>query len=600
MTELIDRRDLDWLLFEWLKVDALPGSPDLAGQERETFEAVLNLAWRLSERDILPHFKASDSREPALADGAVTLLPAVANAVRAVAEAGLFGAPFPAGLGGLGLPRSIYLAALGLLKAGSIGTASYIMLTVANARLIAAFGSAAQIEAFARPQVAGSTLGTMCLSEVQAGSSLADIRTRAVPDGSDELGDRYRISGDKMWISAGDHDITRDIVHLVLAKVPGPDGHMVEGTRGISLFVVPKWLPSGKRNDVAVTGLNHKMGYRGLSNCVLRFGDGGGAVGWMIGSPGQGLTQMFQMMNEARVGVGLGAAMLALRAYRLSLRYAQERMQGRPLDQRRDAAAPPAPIIAHADVRRMLLTQKAYAEGAIALVLYCARLIDEEGNGPTAQHRGTAADILALLTPIAKTWPSEWGLAANDIAIQIHGGYGYTRDFDVEQLWRDNRLNAIHEGTTGIQALDLLGRKVLRERGASVAALGRRIADTVGRAAGHAGTDALAPMLERHWRGLTDSIDMLLARPDEAASLADATPFQSAFGHIVVAWLWLDIAALCAQALADGSARDRNHALGKLRAARWFFETELPRAALWLDQVREARDTARAMPVEEF
>ena len=300
-----------------------------------------------------------------------------------------------------------------------------------------------------------------------------------------------------MWISGGDHDITENIMHLVLAKVPGADGKPEARHGGISLFAVPKGLPTRaatvrpvSATTSSVAGLNHKMGYRGTSNCLLAFGEGtrnrpqgqAGAIGFLIGEVGSGLAIMFRMMNEARIAVGVGATALACRGYHHSLAYARERLQGRSPAGAKSANQPQQPIIAHADVRRMLLTQKAYAEGALALVLYCARLVDEETNAGTEEQRADIGRLLGLLTPVAKSWPSEFGLAANDLAIQIHGGYGYTRDFDVEQVYRDNRLNPIHEGTHGIQAIDLVGRKILRDGGVGLALLGERITAAVDRA----------------------------------------------------------------------------------------------------------------------
>jgi alkylation response protein AidB-like acyl-CoA dehydrogenase len=413
----------------------------------------------------------------------------------------------------------------------------------------------------------------MCLSEPQAGSSLADIRTRAEPDGDDEYGARYRLVGNKMWISAGDHDVTPNIVHLVLAKVPGPDGRLADDSRGISLFIVPKVLPDGTRNDVSVAGLNHKMGYRGTANTLLNFGERAGATGWRIGELGEGLPQMFQMMNEARIGVGLGASMLAYRGYRTALAYARERRQGRAPGTR---GGPPLPLIAHADVRRMLLEQKAYAEGAVGLCLYCAKLVDEHDD---AESRS----LLALLTPVAKTWPSEFGLAANDGAIQVHGGYGYTRDYDVEQLYRDNRLNAIHEGTTGIQALDLLGRKILRDQGHGLSIASARIGRTCERAAGSAELAGYARQLQGVWGQLQETVRAVELAPG-ASAFDHATLFLRAFGHLVVAWLWLE------QALVADTRRGRPYYDGKLRACRFFFECELPRVPQWLGLVASRSD----------
>ena len=589
---LIPAEELNFLLWDWLDLGASFGRAGGGSHDRETVDAVLALSADLAASAFLPHYKEADRHEPSIdADGQVHVLPAISEALREYAALGLPGAGFAPALGGMELPSVVVSASLVQFMAASLATSAYPMLTMGNARLIATFGNAALVDAFARPQIEGSALGTMCLSEPQAGSGLGDIRTRAALDSEDALGGRYRLAGNKMWISGGDHDITRDIVHLVLAKVPGPDGALPEGTRGISLFAVPKWLPGGEeRNDVSVAGLNHKMGYRGTVNCLLNFGEGNyrpmgapGAVGWLVGEEGQGLQLMFQMMNEARINVGLGAAAVAYRGYRHALGYARERVQGRAL-----AGSPgrPVAIIEHSDVQRMLLAQKAYAEGALALVLYCSKLVDEEAGD------AAAGELLALLTPVAKTWPSEWGLAANDLAIQVHGGYGYTRDFDVEQLYRDNRLNPIHEGTTGIQALDLLGRKLLRGDLAGLDELDRRLRSTADRAVGQDALGGWAAALFHAWAALRETVQRLRAS-DRARALANATAFLRAFGHIVVAWLWLDMA------LALDTA-DSDFAAGKRRACRYFFECELPHALVWLSFARSLSDVASGVPLAQF
>ncbi|QDK35377.1 acyl-CoA dehydrogenase [Sphingomonas sp. IC081] len=546
-TRLLDREFLDFCLHDWLAVGEIA--------ERATVDAVLDLSETLARERYLSHFKAGDTQEPQIGPEGVTVHPEVKAAIEEYGGLGLFGAGFPEDLGGHGLPFTVTSASFAWFAAANIATSSYAMLTVANARLIAEFGSPAQVDAFARPQIAGRWLGTMCLSEPQAGSDLGAVRTRAEREGEDPLGRRYRLTGSKMWISGGEHDVGENIVHLVLAKVALADGSLPEGTAGLSLFIVPRVLPDGLRNDIAVAGLNHKMGYRAIPNCLLAFGENGGATGWLVGEEGQGLRQMFMMMNEARISVGLGAAALACRGYGHALGYAQERLQGR------GAEGASVPIMAHPAVRRMLLAQKALGEGALALCFYAARLVDA-GDAESAA-------LLALLTPVVKTFSSEMGLEANAMAIQVHGGYGYTRDFDVEQVYRDNRLNPIHEGTTDIQAIDLLGRKLLKQA-EGFAILKARIAATL--AAASNGFADQADALKAVWADVEAGLEML--RESDAA-LEVATPFLFAFGHAVVGWIWLDLAL---------SARGKGERLeqGTAAALGYYAACELPRVNAWL------------------
>jgi len=410
-----------------------------------------------------------------------------------------------------------------------------------------------------------------------------------------------------MWISSGEHELTENIVHLVLAKIPGPDGKLIPGVKGISLFIVPKRLVdtegqlTGVRNDVALAGLNHKLGWRGTTNTLLNFGEGqfkvdgqSGAVGYLVGEPHQGLRCMFHMMNEARIAIGMAAAMLGLAGYEASLDYAKTRTQGRPVGAAgKDASQPPVRLIEHADIKRMLLAQKAYCEGALALLLYCARLVDEQHTGDPAQA-DEARLLLEVLTPIAKSWPSENCLEANSLAIQIHGGYGYTRDFPVEQYWRDNRLNMIHEGTHGIQAMDLLGRKVLMENGRGLQLLAGRVNATIERAiqqptlAPHA--NALAKALARI--GAVTKAAWATGNPSEA--LANAVPYMQAFGHVVIAWTWLDLA------LAVDASKDEAHRAGMAGAVAYFYQYELPKIDAWLGVVESRDMTCANMPEAAF
>ncbi|SCX23618.1 acyl-CoA dehydrogenase [Mycolicibacterium fluoranthenivorans] len=549
---ILSRRDLDFLLYEWLRVEELTARPRFAEHSRETFDGVLELCEQLAERYFAPHNKLSDAHEPSFDGTTVTVIPEVKEALQAFARADLLGMGFDAELGGAQLPATVAQAGFAWISAANVSTSGYLMLTIANANLIAKFGSAEQISTWVKPMLAGRFTGTMALSETQAGSSLADITTRAEPqaDGS------YRIFGTKMWISGAEHELSDNIVNLVLAKIPGGPA----GTKGISLFIVPKYLVGadgavGTRNDVAISGLNHKMGQRGITNTVLNFD---GAVGYLVGEPHRGLVYMFHMMNEARLGVGMGAVSLGYTGYLKSLQYARERPQGRLV---KDPSTPQVPIIAHADVKRMLLAQKSYVEGALGLALYCARLVD---LGET--------DLLDILTPVAKSWPSQWCVEANNLAIQVLGGYGYTREYDVEQHYRDNRLNPIHEGTHGIQSLDLLGRKVTQRGGVGMAALGERIAATVAAAGDH----EFGAQLDTAWRRLAEVTAGLFASGDIEAAMANSAIYLEAFGHIVIAWIWLE------QFLAAGDRAGDFYA-GKRQAATFFFRYELPKTATQLD-----------------
>ena len=600
------RTTLDFLLHEWLHVESLTERARFAEHSRETFAAVLDMSERIARDKFAPFNRLVDTEEPRF-DGERVILPqATHDAWHAYASSGLLAAAQSEEWGGMNLPYVVEAAANAFFAKAS-ASISAALLTVGNANLLLAHGTAKQKDVFARAEFQGRWAGTMCLSEPQAGSSLSDVATRAVlEDESDPLGPRYRLTGNKMWISAGEHEITENIVHLVLAKIPELNGRLVAGTRGISLFIVPKHIVgadgalTGERNDVVLAGLNHKCGWRGTSNTLLNFGEGRfkpggrmGAVGYLVGRPGEGLRGMFHMMNEARIGIGMAATMLGMAGYEAALDYARQRPQGRPITGAgKDAAQPQVPIIEHADVKRMLLAQKAYAEGALALQLYCARLVDEQHTGEEDAAR-EAALLLQVLTPIAKSWPSEWCLEGNSLAIQVHGGYGYTRDFPVEQYWRDQRLNMIHEGTHGIQALDLLGRKVVMDGGAGLMLVASRVSATIERAAHVEGLATQAHTLAAALQSLGAATKAAWATGVPEEALANATPYLQAFGHVVIAWIWLDVALAIAE-------RGDDVALGLRAALRYFFNYELPKIGPWLAVVALRDDTCRDMKESWF
>ena len=589
MSNLLSRRDMDFLLFEWLAVGELLEKPLYQEHDAAVIAATIDLAEALAEEYFQSANRVADRVEPSLLpNGDVVLPDEIGAALSALRESGLMTAGQTADRGGMQLPFVVDRAALAWLQAASPAISGYALLTAAAANLLFEHGTPAQIEQFARPLLAGTDFGTMCLSEPQAGSSLGDIRTRAVRDG-----DRYRLFGNKMWISGGNHSLSRSITHLVLARVEGAPA----GVKGLSLFLVPRDVTladgSTARNDVVVAGLNHKMGQRGTVNTALNFGEGAhmpdgeaGAIGFLIGAESAGMSLMFHMMNEARIGVGTGAAAIGYAGFLHSLDYARGRIQGRA-----GGNGAPVPIIAHADVRRMLLIQKSYVEGALALNLYCARLVDEMRCCEGAQREALSL-LLDILTPVAKAWPSHYCTEANSLAIQIHGGYGYTRDYPVEQFYRDNRLNPIHEGTNGIQALDLLGRKVVMREGRALALLAERVRASCARAATLDGDTAehaacIARMLDR-LLGVTAA----LAAEDEAeAVLANASPYLEIFGHLIIGWIWLEQVIAC-----HGKGGDFYD--GKRAAARYFRRWELPRAESMFDRVEAIDRTFLDMRAE--
>jgi butyryl-CoA dehydrogenase len=610
------RPTIDFLLHNWLKVESLQSRERFADHSRETFDAVLDTCERIAREKYAPFNRLVDTQEPHFDGEKVTLPQATHDAYKAYAESGMLSAAQDYEVGGMQLPYTVEAAANAFFAMASVSIGSG-MLTSGNANLLMVHGTDLQKQVFALNEFSGRFSGTMCLSEPQAGSSLSDVMTRATPDGadfeSDALGARYRLKGNKMWISSGEHELSENIIHLVLAKIPDANGQLVPGVKGISLFIVPKKLVgvdgrlTGERNDVALAGLNHKCGWRGTTNTLLNFGEGkypvrgetgggldgagSGAVGYLVGKPGEGLRCMFHMMNEARIGVGMAATMLGMAGYYASLDYAKNRPQGRPSGAGgKDASRPQVRIIEHADIKRMLLAQKAYSEGALALALYSARLVDEQHTG-TAEDADVARLLLEVLTPIVKSFPSEWCLEANSLAIQIHGGYGYTRDFPVEQYWRDNRLNMIHEGTHGIQAMDLLGRKVLMENGRGLKLLAERMLATAAKADASWGSEAAA--LRDALQQVGQATQQAWDGAQPAQALANAVPYLQAFGHTVIAWIWLDVTASL-------EGNDTPAAQGRRAACRYFFRYELPKIGAWLSVVKSRDPTCADLPEEAF
>jgi butyryl-CoA dehydrogenase len=588
------------MLYELFDVESMTSRERYSDHNRETFDAAINTSRVVAEKYFLPIRQKVDTNQPTFDGEKVHMIPEIKVALDAVVEAGLAAPGADYELGGMQLPALVAAVSGAYLNAAASTTMGYIGLTNANANLINAHGTPQQKEKWLAPLLNGRFAGTMAMSEPGAGSSLSDLTTYAVPvdDGT------YRITGNKIWISGGDHELNENIVHLVLARVKGA----ARGIKGISLFIVPKFLVNddgslGARNDVTLAGLFHKMGGRGQTSTALNFGEKEGATGYLVGEENRGLLYMFHMMNEARIMVGSAASIIALCGYQYSLDYAKERPQGR-LPSTKDPLSPPVNIIEHADVRRMLLAQKAYAEGAYALCLLGTKLADDLHTAPSEKERKEAHQLLDFLTPIIKSWPSEYGPKANYLAIQVLGGSGYVNEHPVEMMYRDNRLNPIHEGTTGIQSLDLLARKVPQNDLAGYTACLEAIQDTVAVARNRPELSDFADELDAAIGTVKEVTEFLLGsmlEKDIDLVLANSVKYLDLFGNVVIAWIWLKQGVVAAAGLeASSHTADKNFYSGKLQAMRYFYRYELPEIDAWAKLLLALDDTTLAMQADWF
>ena len=596
MSMIVNRRDLDFVLYETLGLDKILESDRYADYDRESLDAIMDLCQTIAEDQFLPCAAKLDANEPKFVDGKVETISELKEAIAAYQEAGLCASAYDSDVGGMQLPWMMDQALNGMFVCANNPAHIYLFLTQGVANMLNACGSDELKRKYLPNLVDGNWFGTMCLSEPQAGSSLADIRTKADlnVDGS------YSISGTKMWISGGEQDITENIIHMVLAKIPGSP----PGVKGISLFLVPKNRVNddgsiGDFNNIALAGLNHKMGCRGATNCLLNFGESGDSIGYLVGEPNQGLANMFHMMNEARISVGMSAVMTGLGGYLYSLDYARNRPQGRPLVNR-NPEDPQIMISEHADIKRMLMTQKAFIEGAQTLIYYCAELIDTKKLSDDKDQHQRIDLLLDLLTPICKSWPSEYCLEANKLAIQVLGGYGYTREYPVERLYRDNRLNHIHEGTWGIQGLDILGRKVRMHGGAAVSILRQEIQGTIDSAGSHSELVSFCEQLGSSLLLVEETIDAVGKADDPSLALANATIFLDAMGHFVIAWMWLKQAVAALEGKQKGNTADDAFYEGKVSAMKFFFNYELPKIKPNLELVAQLDSTCYDLTAEQF
>ncbi len=573
MAQYYSRRNLNFLLYEVFNATELTHYPYYSAHDRETFDMTIDAVTQIGDTIMFPHFRDLDRNQPELKNGKVTVHPKVGEYLKAMGDAGLIGTGFSFEDGGQQLPELVN-SLLGFIVMAANNGMMYTGLTSGAAGLIKSFGTEELKKIYVGNMLAGKWQGTMALTEPQAGSSLSDITTSATPqaDGS------YLIKGQKVFISAGDHDQCENIIHLMLARIDGAP----KGTKGISLFVVPKYRLDGADNDVTSTGIYHKLGQRGVPAMHLTIGDRDDCRGWLVGEPHKGLTYMFQMMNEARIGVGMTGVAIASAAYCASLQYAKERPQSRRLNEKSALDSPQIPIIQHPDVKRMLLLQKAVVEGSLSLLMEAARCADIAHASEDSEEKEKYHLMLELLTPVAKTYPTEMGLIAVSNGLQVLGGYGFTEDFPLEQLYRDIRITPIYEGTTGIQSQDLLGRKMTMKGGKPAQYLFGEVSKTIAEAETH---DNLKPYAQKLKAELVRLQEVTMAlmpyamKGDIERYLMDATLFMEMFGITTVAWQWLKQATVAQRAILTQNPEGEGLAFyeGKIHTMKYFFHYEVPK-----------------------
>ena len=587
MTEkFMSMRNLKFLLYEAFDASSLTRYSYYEEYDRKMLDMVLDAAKELAQGLMWPHYQEMDRNPPELVEDVVKVHPSVGKVFKELGEGGWIAMTVPEELDGQQLPQIIADSCRFIFCAANYSAAAYSGLCDGAARLIEDFGGRGLYDMFVPNMRSGRWQGTMALTEPEAGSSLSDIATTAEPteDGY------YKVQGQKVFISAGDHDGVENIVHLMLARIKGAP----QGVKGISLFVVPKKRidEMGKlvNNDVLTSGIFHKLGYRGCPIAQLSIGDKNDCRGYLVGEAHNGLRYMFQMMNEARIGVGIGAASLASAAYYASLDYAMVRKQGRKIEEK-NSSNPPVPIIEHADVKRMLLFQRSVVEGALSLLLQCSKYVDLNKMGSDEEKKKYAL-LLDLLTPVAKSYPSEMGILSISQGIQCLGGSGYCEDYPLEQYYRDARIHPIHEGTTGIHGLDLLGRKIPMKNGKAFHLFCGEIETAIAKAKEMPELESYARQLSEFLKKLKEVTGHLAGIQKEQGiehALADATLYLELFGIIAISWQWLLQAIAIVKALkGELPEAEEDFYEGKFYTFRYFFGYELPKVEGLINRLMHA------------
>lgn len=575
MSEYYSRRNLDFLLKEVFDLEAILKLDIYKQHDLDSIKMVLDTAGQLADKEMRPYNEEMDRKEPQFEGGKVLVHPQMRKLLKKFGDGGWISATASELVGGQQLPIIVSACSQFIFGAANYSASVYPFLTAGAARLIDEYGSEQLKKTYVSKLYSGAWQGTMAMTEPDAGSSLSDVTTSA--EALDDKGSVYSIIGQKIFISAGDHDAVGNVVHLMLARIKGAPA----GTKGLSLFVVPQKRFTDDdqvvMNDVTTTGLYHKMGYKGAPIVHLSFGEKKRCFGYLLGKPNEGLSYMFQMMNEARIGVGLSAASIGSAAYYASLEYARERPQGRKPDEK-SADAPQINIIEHADVRRMLFFQKSIVEGSLALLLQCASYADM-AKGGKEEIKEIYRLTLDLLTPVAKSFPSEMGILSTSAAIQILGGAGYCKDFPLEQYFREMRIHTIHEGTTGIHGIDLLGRKIIMGGGIAFRAFTEEVSKTIKKVKlevlelskyGEKLNDALFRL-----QNITMKLSTVAMKEKKEVFLMDATLYLELFGVVAIGWQWLLQAIPCQIAVNENRGDEFYNS--KLHTMRYYFEYELPK-----------------------